>query len=88
MEYFSIMGAARLSSTYYVLLPGILCYVLGMIMWIYALRSVPLVIAYPFIALSFIAVPLLSSIFLGETYGADTFLGGLLIVAGIIIMNR
>jgi len=56
------------------LIAALAIYGFGTILWIYILRSVPLVIAYPFMALSFCLVPALSYFVLGETiswrYGA------------------
>ena len=55
--------------------------------WMWLLRSVPLNQAYPFMALAFVIVPLLSSLFLGEKVDARYLVGVALIMAGLIIMN-
>ncbi len=55
--------------------------------WIWLLRSTPLNQAYPFMALAFVIVPLLSSLFLGEKVDSRYFIGVSLIMAGLIIMN-
>ncbi|MCH9673056.1 MAG: EamA family transporter [Gammaproteobacteria bacterium] len=55
--------------------------------WVLALRQVPLSTAYLFMSLSFLIVPALASVFLGETISTKTFLGGGLIVAGILVAS-
>ena len=55
-------------------------------LWVWVLRTVPLNLAYPFMALAFFLVPLLSSFFLGEPFGARHLLGNLLIFTGIVVI--
>ena len=53
--------------------------------WVIILRHLPLIKAYPFMALAFIIVPMLSFFFLGEEAGFTYWLGTLLITIGIIV---
>ncbi|MDJ1173672.1 EamA family transporter [Roseofilum capinflatum] len=55
--------------------------------WMWLLRFIPLNQAYPFMALAFVIVPLLSSLFLGEKVDARYLVGVALIMSGLIIMN-
>lgn len=57
------------------------------LLWIWVLRTLPLNIAYPFMALAFVIVPLLSYYLLGEPLGWKSFVGGLLIIAGVVIIS-
>jgi drug/metabolite transporter (DMT)-like permease len=60
-------------------------YALATLLWIWLLRKVPLVVAYPFFALSFVVVPFLSRAFLGEQVGLTYWAGVFLIMSGIVI---
>jgi undecaprenyl phosphate-alpha-L-ara4N flippase subunit ArnE len=55
------------------------------ILWVWVLRQVPLTVAYPFFALSFVIVPFLSSVFLGEHISLNYWIGVGLIIAGIVV---
>ncbi len=69
------------------LLSALALYGLGTIVWIYVLKTVPLTIAYSFMALTFCIVPLLAHFWLDEAltwrYGA----GALLILGGMLVIN-
>lgn len=62
-------------------------YGFGTIVWIYVLKSVPLTVAYPFMALTFCAVPLLAWWLLGEQLSLRYALGAALIIAGLLVVN-
>lgn len=57
------------------------------LLWTWVLRGIPLSMAYPFMALAFIIVPLLSFLILGEPLGWKHVVGGLLIVFGVIVVS-
>lgn len=57
------------------------------LLWIWILRTLPLNIAYPFMALAFLIVPVLSYFALGEPLGWKSIAGGLLIVAGVALVS-
>ncbi|MGB4268082.1 MAG: EamA family transporter [Spirochaetota bacterium] len=54
--------------------------------WIYAIRHIPLSIAYPFMGLTFAFVLIGSSIILHETVTVQKVIGTVLIIAGISII--
>jgi drug/metabolite transporter (DMT)-like permease len=58
------------------------------VVWVWLLRTVPLSVAYPFFAASFLFTPVLSWLFLGETLSWPYFCGVLLIASGIIVTVR
>jgi drug/metabolite transporter (DMT)-like permease len=58
------------------------------ILWLAVLRVVPLSIAFPIFALSFIFVPVLAHFVWGEPLTLRTLLGGAIIVIGVIISVR
>jgi len=60
-------------------------YGLATLLWIHILRSVPLTRAYPFMALSFVIVPLGSILFFAEHVRPQYFIGTALIVAGVVV---
>jgi drug/metabolite transporter (DMT)-like permease len=55
------------------------------VMWITALRSLPLRLAYPVAALGYLLVPMLGHFFLREPLTARTLIGGVVIVVGVMI---
>jgi len=60
-------------------------YGLATLLWIYVLRTVPLTKAYPFMALSFVIVPIGSILFFSEQVRLQYVIGTALIVAGVVI---
>jgi drug/metabolite transporter (DMT)-like permease len=68
------------------LLAGLVLYLAATMLWIWLLRTVPLSVAYPFMALAFLFVPLLAAAFLGEPLSFNSSLGAVLIVAGICLI--
>lgn len=63
-------------------------YAIATLLWIYALRLVPLSTAYPLYALAFLLVPVLAHYFAGEPLTANALIGGAVIVAGVVIAVR
>lgn len=57
------------------------------LLWIWVLRTLPLNIAYPFMALAFVIVPLLTYFVLGEPLGWKNFVGAALIIAGVVLVS-
>ncbi len=55
--------------------------------WVWVLRHAPLHLAYPFMGLAFLFVPLLSAAYLGEPVNWRTLAGGGLILAGIALAS-
>lgn len=58
-------------------------YGVAVILWVVILQKLPLSTAYPFVALSFVVVPLAAALFFQESYSIRTLLGSLLILSGI-----
>lgn len=58
------------------------------LVWIYLLRSVALSKAYPFMALSFVLVPIAAYYFYGETVAPAYYIGLFFIMSGIIVIAR
>ena len=70
-----------------VFIVAVALYGLATLMWVYVLKAVPLSFAYTFMALSYVLVPLLAVMFLGETLNWRYGLGALLIIAGLLIVQ-
>lgn len=68
------------------LLAAFAIYGFGTIVWVYVLKSAPLTVAYPFMALTFCAVPLLAWLLLGETLSLRYGIGTGLIIAGLLVV--
>ena len=66
---------------------GLAIYGIATLLWIQALKNVPLSFAYSFMALSYVAVPILSVIFLGETLNLKYWIGAGLIIAGLMVIQ-
>ena len=65
------------------LIVALAVYFLATIMWLLVLKSTPLRVAYPFIALAFFIVPILSHFLIGENLNWNTFAGAILIAIGV-----
>lgn len=57
------------------------------VLWIWILRHAPLHVAYPFMGLAFLIVPLLAWAFLKEPLYWQTLVGGALILAGVALAS-
>lgn len=64
---------------------GLCLYALAMIIWIWAIKTVPLHVATPISAITFIMIPLFSSLLLGEELSISTFIGSAFIILGIYL---
>jgi multidrug transporter EmrE-like cation transporter len=63
---------------------GLILYALSAALWVLALATVPLSIAYPFLGLSYVFIAGVSVIALGEWLTPAQWLGILLVVFGVI----
>lgn len=70
------------------ILAGLLFYGVGTLFWLFALRTLDLSLAYPFVAISFIVVFLIGVLALGEPFNMMRLVGLLIITAGLIVMAR
>lgn len=67
------------------LVTAVVLYGITTLLWVYILRTAPLSLAYPFMGLAFVFVPLISLLVLGEPLKWQTLLGGCLILAGVAV---
>lgn len=65
------------------LIVALLVYGMATIMWLAVLKMTPLRLAYPFVALAFVIVPVLAHFILGEKVAWNTFAGAVLIGMGV-----
>jgi drug/metabolite transporter (DMT)-like permease len=70
------------------LILGLIFYVLGAIIMLFAFKQADLSSIYPFFSLSYIWVALLSSLFLGESLIIIQWLGVLSIILGVYFVGR
>ena len=66
------------------LISAIFIYGIATLAWVWQLRQLPLVKAYPFMALSFAIVPLASTVLLQESVRPHYWSGIILILTGIL----
>lgn len=69
------------------LMSAVTMYAATILIWIHVLRTLPLAVAYPLTALSYIIVPILSYCFLHEKISGQTAIGSIVIIIGIIITH-
>lgn len=67
---------------------GLFFYGCGALAWILVLRRMDLSYAYPFLALNFVLITLVSRFFLGETVPPMRWFGILIICSGILLVAR
>ena len=60
-------------------------YGIATVLWIAVLRYTPLRIAYPFVGLAFLIVPVLSWLWMDEQISLNTIVGGAVILIGVWI---
>ena len=65
---------------------GLGLYFLSALIYIKALKTIPLSIAYPSLSLSYVAVVLIGGIFFDETLHRIQIIGLLLIILGVMLM--
>lgn len=62
-------------------------YGVATLLWIWILSRVPLALAYPWVAVGMVIVPLLAWFLFDEPIGPTFWLGAALVVAGIILIQ-
>ncbi len=67
------------------MLVALIVYAVATLLWVYALRTLPLRVAYPFVALAYLTVPLLAHFFLNEPLQVRTLIGAAIIILGILV---
>ena len=66
----------------------LICYACSTILWLVALRTVPLSQAFPILGLQFALVPIASAALLKETVVWEQWLGVAIIVIGVMLVGR
>lgn len=69
-------------------LSAFVLYGIATFLWIYVLKLYPLSMAYPFMALAFVVVPIASFYIFHEEISLNLIIGSSLIVIGIIVAIR
>ncbi|NSX56573.1 transporter [Parasulfitobacter algicola] len=87
----SNLGAVSLNSFLRLLIDpifivAIVLYGSATVIWVFVLKSVPLSLAYMFMALTYCIVPVLAYYFFDEAIGWQYFVGTLFILAGLAII--
>ena len=65
---------------------GFVLYGISSLLWIMILKNIPLSIAYPTLSLGYIAVLIISYLYLGETLTLYNVFGSLLIIVGVALL--
>lgn len=65
------------------LLVALVLYGVTTLLWVWILRHTPLHLAYPFMGLAFLLVPIMASLWLKEPLHWQSLAGGILILAGV-----
>ncbi len=68
------------------LIVAMLIYGVATIFWLIVLSRIPLSVAFPFYGLTFLLVPLLSWMVLGEKLGLATLVGSAIIAFGVVVV--
>jgi drug/metabolite transporter (DMT)-like permease len=90
MPPFAELGIVRLLTTMFttpLILGGFACFFVSSVLWIVALRSVALNVAYPLVALSYIIIFVGSYYLYSEPLSWRHWVGALLIVTGIVLIT-
>lgn len=64
------------------------CYVASTLLWLWALRVVPLSQAFPILGLQFALVPIAANRFLKEHFAWEQWVGVAIIVLGVALVGR
>ena len=67
---------------------GMVCYAASVCVWLAALSKAPVSTAYPMLSLGYVAVAVVSVMWLGESMPVPKVLGIALICAGVILVSR
>ena len=70
-----------------VFLVAVALYGIATLAWVYVLKIVPLSMAYSFMALTFVLVPLMAAFFLKEPLTVKYAIGACLIIAGLFVVQ-
>ena len=65
---------------------GLVLYGLSAMVWLFVLKQLPLSVAYPSLALSYVFIVLIGVLFFGEVFSINKFIGLVLIMGGVSIL--
>ncbi len=68
-------------------LAALVIYGIATLMWVSVLQQMPLSRAYPFMALNFVAVPLIAILVAGESPSWQSIAGTVLVIAGLLLIG-
>ena len=66
---------------------SLICFFSSMLIWVLVLKRMELSMAYPMVSLGYIITMALAFLFLNEPLRLTKFLGTLLIISGVIVIN-
>src|SRR6187455_2343726 len=69
------------------LIAALAVYGAATLLWVWLLKTLPLNVAYPFVGLAFVIVPILGALLLGEALDWRHLAGGILITAGVAVSS-
>ena len=69
-------------------LAGLACYVGSALCYLVALQGLPVSVAFPSVAVSYVAISLLAALLWSEPLGASQVAGIGLICAGVVLLHR
>lgn len=84
------LGLVRLLLTMFstpLILAGFACFFISALLWILALRGIPLSVAYPMVALSYVIIFIGSAVLFGEQLSWRHGVGAALIIGGILLIT-
>ena len=67
---------------------GLGCALLGLVLWLLALRRLPLAVAYSWTALIYVFTPMVSSLVFDDLLRAQYLVGLALIASGVVVTTR
>lgn len=82
---FSISSMKEIANAW--VIGGITFYALSLILWVYALKYIPLSKAYPTISISYVLILLLGWVFFGEPITHLKIVSIGLIISGVVLLN-
>ncbi len=69
------------------LVAALVVYAAATLLWVWLLKSLPLNVAYPFVGLAFVLVPVLGALLLSESLDWRHMAGGVLIASGVAVSS-
>ena len=67
---------------------GMAIYVVATVIWLNVLSKLPLSVAYPLMSIAYVFGLVLAKVVLGETISLTRWIGGFVIVLGLVLISR